>query len=140
MAITVHCDIVSAHNRIYSGLVESVVATGSQGELGIFPGHAPLLTELKPGPIKVRKQNGSEEIYFVSGGYLEVQPNVVTVLADLALRAEEIDEAAAEKARKIAEETLAGKTSDYDYAQVTIQLSKAIGQLRTLRRAQNLRK
>jgi F-type H+-transporting ATPase subunit epsilon len=138
MAMTVHCDIVSAQEQIFSGLVESVVATGSQGELGIFPSHAALLTELVPGPVKVKLQNGTEEIYFVSGGYLEVQPNVVTVLADTAIRAADIDEAAAEEARKLAEQTLASKSGDLEYATVQADLARAVGQLRTLRRSKNL--
>ena len=90
MAITVHCDIVSAEKSIFSGLVEMVVAHGTLGDLGIAPGHAPLLTQLNPGPIRVIKQNGDEEVYYVSGGMLEVQPKVVTILADTAQRADDV--------------------------------------------------
>ena len=103
MAMTVHCDIVSAEEAIFSGLVEIVVATGESGELGILPHHTPLLTALVPGPIRVKKQNGEEEIFYISGGFLEVQPDSVTVLADTALRADNIDEAAALEAKKHAE-------------------------------------
>ena len=91
MAITVHCDIVSADESLFSGLVEMVVATGSLGELGITAGHAPLLSDLRPGPVRLVKQNGEEEIYYLSGGYLEVQPNNISILADTAVRANDID-------------------------------------------------
>ena len=87
MAMTIHCDIVSAEEEIFSGLVEMVVAHGQLGDLGILPGHAPLLTDLKPGPVRVIKQGGEEEIFYISGGFLEVQPNMVKVLADTAIRA-----------------------------------------------------
>src|SRR6478735_5006591 len=103
MAMTMHCDIVSAEKAIFSGLIEQVVANGSLGDLGVQYGHAPLLTELKPGPVRVRKQNGEEEIFYISGGYLEVQPYSVTILADIAVRADDINEAAAETARQTAE-------------------------------------
>ena len=100
MAITVHCDIVSAEETMFSGLVELVVAAGKMGDLGIAPGHAPLLTELKPGPVRVIKQNGEEEVFFVTGGFMEVQPNLINVLADTALRGEDLDAQAAEEARQ----------------------------------------
>lgn len=98
MATTVHCDIVSAERSIFSGLVEMVVAHGVLGDLGVCPGHTPLLTQLHPGPVRVIKQGGEEDIFYVSGGFLEVQPNVVTVLADVAVRAHDVDEAAAQQA------------------------------------------
>ena len=97
MAMTVHCDIVSAEGEIFSGLVEMVIAHGNLGDLGIAPGHAPLLTDLKPGPIRLIKQGGQAEVYYISGGFLEVQPNVVKVLADTVQRAADIDEAAAQE-------------------------------------------
>ena len=99
MGMTVHCDVVSAETKIYSGLVEMLIAAGSEGDLGIAPGHTPLLTQLKPGPIRIIKQGGEEEILYVSGGYLEVQPNLVTLLADTAVRAKDVDEAAALEAQ-----------------------------------------
>ena len=106
MATTLQCDIVSAEAQIYSGAVELLVATGVEGELGVCFGHAALLTRLIPGPIRVVEQGGEEQVYYASGGFLEVQGDVVTVLADTAVRADDIDEAAAETARKDAEDAL----------------------------------
>lgn len=132
MAMTVHCDIVSAEQAIYSGLVELLVASGSEGELGISYGHAPLLTALKPGPIRLKTQHGEEEIYYISGGYLEVQPHTVTVLADTALREGDMDEAAAEQAKREAEHALANQSGELDYSKAAAQLAEAVAQLRTL--------
>ena len=132
MAITVHCDIVSAEEEIYSGLVEMIIATGTMGDLGIAPGHAPLLTDLSPGPIRIVKQGGGEEVYYISGGFLEVQPNMIKVLADTAMRAEDMDEAAAEEARKMAEKELANQTGEFDYSRAASQLAEAAAKLRTL--------
>lgn len=132
MAITVHCDIVSAEQEIFSGSVETLVAAGSFGDLGIKPGHAPLLTPLLPGPVRVVKQNGEEEIIFVSGGFLEVQPHRVTVLADTAIRAHDLDEAAALEAKKHAEELLNQQNSDIDFSRATAQLAEAVARLRTI--------
>lgn len=132
MAMTVHCDIVSAEEAIFSGLVEIVVASGASGELGILPGHAALMTKLQPGPVRVKKQNGEEEIFYVSGGFLEVQPNSVTVLADTALRADNIDEAAALEAKKHAEQALENQSGDFDYSRAASQLAESIAQIRTL--------
>ncbi len=132
MAMTVHCDIVSAEQEIYSGLVELLVASGSEGEVGISYGHAPLLTGLQPGPVRIKKQNGDEEIYYISGGYLEVQPHTVTVLADTALRANDMDEAAALEAKNQAEQALANQAEGLDYSKATAQLAEAAAQLRTL--------
>ena len=137
MSMTIHCDIVSAEQEIFSGLVESLVATGSQGELGINYGHAPLLTDLVPGPIRIVKQSGEEEVYYVSGGFLEVQPGVVSVLADTAIRADDVDEAAAEEARQAAEHALANQTGDFDYGRASAQLAEAAAQLRTLQKMRN---
>lgn len=137
MAMTVHCDIVSAEKGIFSGLVEQVVANGSLGDLGVQYGHAPLLTELKPGPVRVRRQGGEEEIYYVSGGFLEVQPNVVTILADVAVRADDVDEAAAETARQQAAQVFTNQTGEFDYSRAAAQLAEAVAQLRTI---QQLRK
>ncbi|WP_428243567.1 F0F1 ATP synthase subunit epsilon [Gynuella sp.] len=132
MAITVHCDIVSAHDQIFSGLVSSLQARGVMGELGIMPGHAPLLTSLVPGPVRITKQNGEVEVVYVSGGYLEVQPNIVTVLADTALRASDIDEAQALEAKQAAEKELAQHQADEQFAQIAIKLAKAVGQIKVL--------
>ncbi len=132
MAMTVHCDIVSAENEIFSGLVEMVIAHGAMGDLGVCPGHAPLLTQLKPGPVRVIKQNGDEEVYYVSGGMLEVQPNIVTVLADTAQRADDVNEAAAQQAIEDARKVLNNQQSDIDYSTAAAQLAEAAAQLRTI--------
>ena len=132
MAMTFHCDIVSAERQIFSGLASMVIAAGSEGDLGIAYGHAPLLTGLKPGPIRIIKQDKAEEIYYISGGYLEVQPSIVTVLADTALRAEDMDEAAALQAKEDAEKDFANRSGDFDYSSAAVQLAEASAQLRTL--------
>ncbi len=132
MAMTVHCDIVSAEKAIFSGLVEMVVAHGALGDLGIAPGHAPLLTELKPGPVRVTTQTGEEQIFYVSGGFLEVQPSTVTVLADTAVRADDMDEAAAIEAQKAAEAALANQQGEFDYGRAAALLAEAAAQVRTI--------
>ena len=109
---TMQCDVVSVQESLYSGAVTMLIAKGAGGELGIMPGHAPLVTLLKPGTIRVLLENGTEELIYVSGGVLEVQPHVVTVLADTAVRAENLDEAAILEARKHAEQLLANQKSD----------------------------
>ncbi|OUS41139.1 F0F1 ATP synthase subunit epsilon, partial [Oleispira antarctica] len=129
MAMTVHCDIVSAEENLFSGLVEMVVAAGEMGDLGIIRGHAPLLTALKPGPIRVIKQGGEEEVIYVSGGYLEVQPNSISVLADTAVRAGDLDEAAALEAQKHAQQALENQSADFDYSRAMTQLAEAAAQL-----------
>jgi len=132
MAMTVQCDIVSAEREIFSGLVELVVANGTLGDLGVAYGHAPLLTGLEPGPVRVKKQGGEEEVFYVSGGYLEVQPYHVTVLADTALRASDMDEAAALAAKEEAAKQLTNQSGEIDYSRAAIQLAEAAAQLRTL--------
>lgn len=132
MAMTLQCDIVSAEREIFSGLVEMVITTGSLGEVGIAYGHAPLLTGIKPGPVRLIKQGGAEEIFFVSGGYLEVQPYHVTVLADTALRADDMDEAAALEAQQLAQQQLADQSNEIDFQRAAAQLAEAAAQLRTL--------
>jgi len=132
MAMTVHCDIVSADESLFSGLIEMVVATGSLGELGVTAGHAPLLSDLKPGPVRLIKQNGEEEIYYLSGGFLEVQPNMVSILADTAVRADDIDEAAAAEAMKEAEQAIANQTGEIEYSKAAAMLAEASAQLKTL--------
>ncbi|AHK17111.1 MAG: F0F1 ATP synthase subunit epsilon [Thalassolituus sp.] len=132
MAITVHCDIVSAEENLFSGQVERVVASGILGDLGIEPGHAALITPLQPGPVRIVKQNGEEEIVYVSGGFLEVQPNSVTVLADTAVRADDLDEAAALEAKKHAEQAMENQGGDFDYSRAMSQLAIAAGQLRAI--------
>jgi F-type H+-transporting ATPase subunit epsilon len=131
--MTVHCDIVSAEEQIFSGLVEFVSLTGSLGDLGITPGHAPLLTEIKPGPVELKKQGGEEEIFYVSGGFLEVQANKVTIMADTALRASDMNEAAAEEAQRQAQHALNDQHAEFEYSRAASQLAEAAAQLRTLR-------
>lgn len=137
MAMSIRCDIVSAEEEIFSGLVESLVATGELGELGVNYGHAPLLTGLVPGPVRIVLQNGDERVYYVSGGFLEVQPGLVSILADTALRADDVDEAAAEEARREAEQALANQTGEFDYGRASAQLAEAAAQLATLRKLKN---
>ena len=129
---TMQCDIVSAEREIFSGPVAMVIASGTIGELGILPGHAPLLTGVRPGPIRLRLDSGVEEVFFASGGYLEVQPNHVTILADTALRAEDLDEVAAQQAKEQAERALIDRAADLDHAAVAAMLAEAIAQLRVL--------
>ena len=137
MGISVHCDIVSAEEEIFSGRVEMVIAAGLEGDLGVAPGHAPLLSALKPGPIRVIKQGGEEEVFYVSGGYLEVQPNVVTILSDSAQRAADMDEAAALEAKQEAEKALANQSGDFDYSKAATQLAEAAARLRTIQQLRN---
>ncbi len=137
MGISVHCDIVSAEEEIFSGRVEMVIAAGQEGDLGVAPGHAPLLSALKPGPVRVIKQGGEEEVFYVSGGYLEVQPNVVTILSDSAQRAADMDEAAAMEAKQAAEKELANQSGDFDYSRAASQLAEAAARLRTIQSLRN---
>lgn len=133
MAMTVHCDIVSAEGEIFSGLVEMLVAPAEKGEIGVLPNHAPLLTSIEPGPIKIVKQGGEEDIMFVSGGFLEVQPDLITVLADTIARADDIDLQAAERAREEAKkELLEGGSEDTDYELAAARLAEAVAQIRVL--------
>lgn len=134
MAITMQVDIVSVEKEIFSGTVEMLVATGDLGELGIAPGHAPLLTVLKPGEVRLTLVGGSEEIYYVSGGMLEVQPYHTTVLADVVERAEDLDEAAALAARARAVEAIAQKRSDINYAMASTELARAAAQIRAIKK------
>lgn len=133
MAMTLHVDIVSAEKEIYSGAAEMVFAPLVTGEVGILPRHTPLIARMKPGEVRVR--TASEELsFYVSGGMLEVQPHVVTVLADTALRAKDIDEAAALKAKERAEDALKNRQASVDYAHAQAELAQAVAQLRTLQK------
>lgn len=135
MVMTVHCDVVSAEEEIFSGLVEIAVFPGESGELGILPRHTPLLTRIKPGTIRLKVQNQAEfELVYVSGGMLEVQPDRITVLADTAIRAHDLDEAKAMEAKKRAEEALANRQAEMDYALAEIELAQAVAQLQTIQR------
>ena len=133
MAASVHCSIVSAEQEIFSGLVEMVVATGTMGELGILPGHAPLLSGIKPGPIKLVLEGGVDEIFFASGGFIEVQPTSITVLADTAIRADNIDEAAAAEAERKAQAELLDQRAEIDFARVPVVPQVQPAMLRTAR-------
>jgi F-type H+-transporting ATPase subunit epsilon len=129
---TIRCDIVSAEEEIFHGNAQMVIATGEMGELGIAPRHAPLITRLKPGQVRVQLENGEEQFFYVSGGILEVQPNVVTVLADTAIRAKDLDEAAARNAKDEAERALANRSDALEIAQAQAQLAQAMAQLQAL--------
>jgi F-type H+-transporting ATPase subunit epsilon len=133
MAMTIHVDIVSAEKEIFSGLAEAVFASAVMGEVGIYPRHTPMLTRLKPGEVRVLV-DGKEEQFYVSGGMLEVQPHVVTVLADTAMRATDVDEAAALEAKADAERALKDKDAKMDAAEAQAKLAEAMAQLRSIER------
>ncbi|TLU65350.1 F0F1 ATP synthase subunit epsilon [Thalassotalea litorea] len=139
-AMTVHLDVVSAEENLFSGRVESLQISGSEGELGIMPGHAPLLTTLKPGMARIVKQHGDEEVIYLSGGMLEVQPGSVTVLADVAVRGGDLDEQAALEAKQRAEEHISNASADVDYAEVAAELARAVAQLRVIQEANKYKK
>jgi F-type H+-transporting ATPase subunit epsilon len=134
MPMTIHVDIVSAEQEVYSGLAEMVFAPAEMGEVGIAPRHTPLITKLKPGEVRVKISDKESQEFYVSGGLMEVQPHLVTVLADTAVRAHDIDEAAALQAKVKAEEMLRDKSGKMDYATAQADLAQAIMQLRTLER------
>ncbi len=137
MAMTIHVDIVSAEAEVFSGTANMVFAPAEMGEVGIAPRHTPLLTRLKAGEVRVQKEGQEEQFFYVSGGMLEIQPHVVTVLADTALRAADLDEAAAQKVKARAEKAMADRKSDFDYAKAQAELAEAVAQLRTI---QHIRK
>ncbi|AAZ24741.1 MULTISPECIES: F0F1 ATP synthase subunit epsilon [Colwellia] len=130
--LTVNLNVVSAEESLFSGSIKSLQITGSEGELGIMPGHAPLLTSLKPGMALITKADGTEEVIYLSGGMLEVQPNNVTVLADVATRAADLDEEAALAAKQRAEDNMNAHGGDVDYAAVAAELARAVAQLRVI--------
>lgn len=134
MAMTMHVNIVSAEREIYSGTVTQVFAPAEMGEVGIMPRHAPMLSTLKPGVVRIVSQEGGEQSFFVSGGILEVQPHVVTILSDTALRAADIDESAALEAKARAEAAMKDKASDLDYAKAKSELIEAVAQIEALRK------
>ncbi len=134
MAMTTHLDVVSAEAKIFSGRVQSIQVSGAEGDLGINAGHAPLLTAIKPGQLRIVKQNGEEEFIYIAGGILEIQPGTVSILADVALRAEDLDLNAAEEAKRQAEEHIANAGSaDFDYAEAAADLARAIAQLKVIK-------
>ena len=132
MAMTMHLDIVSAEESIFSGTVEFISARSAGGEVGVLPRHSPMLLQLQPGEVRVTVQGGQEQFFYVSGGMLEVQPHVVTILADTAARAKDLDEAAALEAKKRAEEALHDKRGEMDYAKAATELAAAAAQLRAI--------
>ena len=135
MASTVHIDVVSAEASIFSGEADFVVAPASAGEVGIYPNHAPMISTIKPGALRIKQANVSEEtVIFISGGLLEVQPGVITILADTAVRGHDLDEAKARAAKLAAEEALKNRTSDIDYAAAQAELSEALAQIQTIER------
>jgi len=140
MATTIRCEIVSAEAEIFHGNATLVVATGDEGELGIAPRHAPLITRLKPGQVRVHAENGEEQFFYVSGGIIEVQPQVVTVLADTAIRAKDLDEGAAARAKAEAERILANRTDAIEIAQAQVELAQAIAQLQAIERLRKMMK
>ena len=133
MAMTMHIDIVSAEEEIFSGTAEAVFAPLSSGEVGIYPRHTPMIGELKAGEIRVRSGE-SEDSYYVSGGVLEVQPHVITVLSDTAIRAHDLDEATALEAKRQAEEAMADRKTDLDFARAQAELAEAVAQLNMIRK------
>lgn len=136
---TIHCDIVSAEGEIFSGPAKMVFVPAAQGELGIAPRHAPLLTMIKAGEVRVQTPDGEEQFFYVGGGALEIQPKCVTVLADTALRAKDVDEAAAIAAKQRAEEILAGKIDKLEQAEALAELARAAAQLKLLQKLRKIR-
>lgn len=135
MSMTVHVDVVSAEENIFSGLAEFVVLPGEAGELGILPGHMPLMTRIKPGAVRLKlPQQEQEELIFVAGGILEVQPGLVTVLADTAIRGKDLDEAKALDAKRRAEEAMADRSAELDYARAQAELAEAVAQLAAIQK------
>lgn len=133
--MTIHVDVVSAEESIFSGLAEFVALPGETGELGILPGHMPLMTRIKPGAVRVKvPQQEAEELIFVAGGLLEVQPGLVTVLADTAIRGKDLDEAKAMEAKNLAEQAMANRNATIDYAKAQAELAEAVAQLAAIQR------
>jgi F-type H+-transporting ATPase subunit epsilon len=139
MAMTLRVDIVSAEKLLYSGTAEVVIAPGMRGELGIYPRHTPLLTTLKAGSVRIKVPNqAEEELVYVSGGILEVQPHVVTILSDTAIRGADLDEAKALEAKRAAEEAMKDKAATIDYAQAQAELAQAVAQLAAIKKLRKL--
>jgi F-type H+-transporting ATPase subunit epsilon len=140
MAMTIHVDVVSAEEQIFAGLAEFVVLPGESGELGILPGHTQLMTRIRPGTVRLKlPDRDEEELIFVAGGMLEVQPNCVTVLADTAIRGRDLDEAKATEAKKHAEEAMRNRSSELEYAKAEAELATAIAQLQAIQRLRKRR-
>lgn len=131
---TIKVEVVSAENEIFSGEAAVLIASAAAGEVGIYPQHAPLLTTLKPGDIRIQGVDGEEQVIYVSGGILEVTPKKVTVLSDTAIRADDIDEAAAQEAQRKAEQAMKDSADDINYAKAKIELAQAIAQIQALKK------
>ena len=129
-----HLDIVSAEEKIFSGNVKNIIAAAMMGEVGIYPKHTPMITPLKPGEVKIITEEDEEKLFFISGGVIEVQPDIVTVLADAAIRGEDLDEAKAEESKKRAEEALADKSDNIDAAKALAELAQAAAQLKVIQK------
>ena len=135
MAMTIHLDVVSAEESIFSGLAEIVAAPAAMGEVGIYPRHAPMITTIKPGALRVKVPDQVDEtLIFISGGILEVQPGIITVLADTAIRGRDLDEASAMESKRLAEEAMRNKSSEMDYAKAQAELIEAVAQLQAIQR------
>ena len=139
MATTIHVDIVSAEGEIFSGEAAMVFAPAAMGDIGIAPRHAPLLTTLRPGEVRVQTPGGEEQFFYVSGGAIEIQPHLITVLADTALRAQDIDEAAALQAKQRAEEALRDRTGTLELAEAQAELARAAAQIRAIEKLRKIR-
>lgn len=139
MAKTMQCNVVSAEESIFEGEVTMLIGAGSEGDLGITPGHAPLITALQPGPVRVIYDGGEEDVFYVSGGFLEVVPGVVTVLADTALRAHDLDEAAALESQERVRKEMAEQSAEFDYGRAQLELAEAAGRLRVLQQMRRRR-
>ena len=140
MPMTLHVDIVSAEAAIYSGLAEYVIAPAEMGEVGIYPRHTPLLSRLKPGSVRIKSPDRAEEdLIYVSGGILEVQPGVITILSDTAMRGADLDEARALEAKRQAEEAMKNRTSSMDYARAQAELAEAVAQLQAIQKLRKVR-
>ena len=140
MAMTIHVDVVSAEALLFSGEATSIVIPGTRGELEVYPSHAPLVTTLKPGSVRVKRPNGQEEeLIYVNGGLVEVQPNVVTIMSDSGIRGKDLDEAKAEEAKRSAEEAMRNKTGAMEIAQAQIELAQAVAQLAAIQKLRRIR-
>ena len=141
MAMTLHVDVVSAEESIFSGTAEFIAVPAEMGEVGVYPRHAPLLARIKPGSVRIKLANTNEpeQLIFVAGGYVEVQPHVVTILADRAVRSKDLDEARALEAKRAAENALRDRTSELEYATAQSQLAEAIAELQAIERLRKLR-
>ncbi len=137
--MTLHCDIVTAEREIFSGRVRMMVFTGTLGEIGVLPGHAPLLTGIKPGPVRLQLENGEEQVFFASGGFVEVQPGGITILADTAERAEDLNEAEALEAQERAARDMANRQAEFEFGVAASQLAEASARLRALDRLRDRR-